>query len=59
MSRIYYRGKLYDYPLKAMNALRNLGLGQSTLAILSYARARLSPPKDQTNYEGWLVARFG
>ena len=25
MSRIYYRGKLYDYPLKPMNALRNLG----------------------------------
>jgi len=24
-SRIFYRGKLYDYPLKATNALRNLG----------------------------------
>jgi protoporphyrinogen oxidase len=26
LSRIYFRGKLYDYPLRAMNALRNLGL---------------------------------
>ncbi len=59
MSRIYYRGKLYDYPLKAMNALRNLGIWQSVLAVGSYARARLRPPKDQTNYENWLVARFG
>ena len=25
MSRIYYNGKYYDYPLKASNALRNLG----------------------------------
>ena len=25
MSRIYYRGKFYDYPLRPMNALRNLG----------------------------------
>ena len=25
MSRIYYNGKYYDYPLKAMNALKNLG----------------------------------
>ncbi len=27
--------------------------------MLSYAWARVRPPKDQTNYEGWLVARFG
>jgi protoporphyrinogen oxidase len=59
MSRIYYRGKLYDYPLKAMNALRNLGVLQAGLAVGSYAWARIRPPKDQTNYEGWLVARFG
>jgi protoporphyrinogen oxidase len=59
MSRILYQGKLYDYPLKAMNALRNLGVGQALMAVGSYARSRISPPKDQTNYEGWLVARFG
>ncbi|WP_045878064.1 NAD(P)/FAD-dependent oxidoreductase [Pseudofrankia sp. DC12] len=59
MSRIYYQGKLYDYPLRAMNALRNLGPGQAALAIGSYARARLRPPRDQSNYEAWLVARFG
>jgi protoporphyrinogen oxidase len=59
MSRIYYKGKLYDYPLKAMNALRNLGVGQAMLAVGSYAQARIRPPKDQSNYENWLVARFG
>jgi protoporphyrinogen oxidase len=59
MSRIYYQGKLYDYPLRALNALRNLGPAQATLAIGSYARARLRPPADQSNYEAWLVARFG
>ena len=26
MSRIFYRGKFYDYPLKAFNALGNLGI---------------------------------
>ncbi|MEU7615748.1 NAD(P)/FAD-dependent oxidoreductase [Micromonospora rifamycinica] len=59
MSRIYYRGKLYDYPLKPINALRNLGVGPALLALGSYTWARVRPPKDQTNYEGWLVARFG
>ncbi|HEV8297196.1 MAG TPA: NAD(P)-binding protein, partial [Acidimicrobiales bacterium] len=58
-SRIYYAGKFYDYPLKAMNALRNLGVIEATRCVGSYAWARIRPPKDQTNYEGWLVARFG
>src|SRR5262249_42462903 len=26
LSRIYYRHKFFDYPLKAMNVVRNLGL---------------------------------
>jgi protoporphyrinogen oxidase len=59
MSRIYYDGKFFDYPLRAMNALRNLGLIEAIRCVLSYAWARIHPPKDQTNYEGWLVARFG
>jgi protoporphyrinogen oxidase len=59
MSRIYYEGKFYDYPLKGMNALRNLGIIEAVRCVLSYAWARIRPPKDQTNYEGWLVARFG
>lgn len=59
MSRIFYDGKYYDYPLKAGNALRNLGPIEAVLCVLSYVWARVRPPKDQTNYEGWLVARFG
>ncbi|HEX4083053.1 MAG TPA: FAD-dependent oxidoreductase, partial [Acidimicrobiales bacterium] len=59
MSRIFYQGKYYDYPLKAANALKNLGLKEALLCGLSYLWARVRPPKDQTNYEGWLVARFG
>ncbi len=59
MSRIFYNGKYYDYPLKAMNALKNLGLIEAILCGFSYVWARIRPPKDQNNYEGWLVARFG
>jgi len=59
MSRIFYDGKYYDYPLKASNALKNLGPREAFLCGLSYLRARVRPPKDQSNYEGWLVARFG
>ncbi|GAC1338750.1 MAG: NAD(P)/FAD-dependent oxidoreductase [Candidatus Dormibacteria bacterium] len=59
MSRIYYRGKLFDYPLKASNALRNLGLIEAARCVLSYVWARLRPPKNQTNFEGWVASRFG
>jgi protoporphyrinogen oxidase len=59
MSRIFYKGKYYDYPLKAMNALRNLGLGESILCGFSYLWARIRPPEDESKYENWLVARFG
>ncbi len=59
MSRIFYDGKYYDYPLKASNALKNMGLVEAALCVLSYAWAQIRPPKDQSNYEGWLVSRFG
>jgi protoporphyrinogen oxidase len=59
LSRIYYQGKYYDYPLKPFNALRNLGLIESLRCAGSYAWARLHPPQDQTTFEGWVAARFG
>ena len=59
MSRIYYDGKYFDYPLKASNALKNLGVWEAILCVLSYVWARIHPPKDQTTLEGWIAARFG
>jgi protoporphyrinogen oxidase len=59
MSRIFYGGKLYDYPLKAGNALRNLGFLEAVRCVASYLWARVRPPKNQDTLEGWIVARFG
>ena len=59
LSRIFYEGKYYDYPLKASNALRNLGVFEAARCVLSYAWARVRPPKDQTHLEGWISSRFG
>jgi len=56
MSRIYYGGKYYDYPLKASNALKNLGIIEALRCVLSYAWVRIHPPKDQTTLEGWIAA---
>jgi protoporphyrinogen oxidase len=59
MSRIHYGGKLYDYPLRPLNAVRNLGGLESAKCIASYVMARIRPPRDQSNFEGWVAARFG
>ncbi|MEE6261631.1 NAD(P)/FAD-dependent oxidoreductase [Plantactinospora sonchi] len=59
MSRILYRGRLFDYPLKPMNALRNLGPVEAARCVGSYLWARIRPPRDQSHFEGWVTARFG
>ena len=59
MSRIYYNDKFFDYPLKAGNALKGLGVIEATKCVASYAKAKVRPPKDQTTFEGWTTAAFG
>jgi protoporphyrinogen oxidase len=59
MSRIYYEGKFYSYPLRAFEALANLGLWRSALCMASYAKARLFPKKAVVSFEDWVVNQFG
>ncbi|MGE0877535.1 MAG: NAD(P)/FAD-dependent oxidoreductase [Acidimicrobiia bacterium] len=59
MSRIYYEGKFYDYPLRAMNALKNLGIVEAVKCVASYAAARVRKPADMTTFEGFTASRFG
>jgi protoporphyrinogen oxidase len=59
LSRIYYRGKFYDYPISAMNALRNLGPIEAVRCVGSYLWVRVHPPKDTSTLEGFVVSRFG
>src|SRR3954471_20829508 len=58
-SRIYYRGKFFAYPLRAVEALRKLGVVEATLCVLSYLKARLFPVKAPRSFEDWVVNRFG
>jgi protoporphyrinogen oxidase len=58
-SRIYYRGKFYDYPLKPVKALRNLGLLEAIRCALSFLWVRIRPPRDLTTLEGYVAANYG
>jgi protoporphyrinogen oxidase len=59
LSRIYYEGKFFDYPIKPLNAFSNLGPIESVRCMVSYVTTRLRPPKDQSDFESWVAARFG
>ena len=59
MSRIYYEGRFYSYPLRAFEALRNLGLWRSALCMASFAKAKLRPTRDPKSFRDWTVNQFG
>jgi len=59
LSRIFYGGKFYSYPLSAVEALRNLGLLTSAACMLSYAQAKLRPIKDPHTFHQWVRNQFG
>lgn len=59
LSRIYYDGKFYAYPLKAFEALRNLGLIESSACLASYAYARAFPVRDPKTFHQWVRNEFG
>ena len=58
-SRIFYKGKFYDYPLKIANALRNMGPREAAHILASYAKWKLRPHKREDTFEEWVINRFG
>ena len=63
LSRIYYQGKFYDYPLSLLKTLENLGFGSSLLMVSSYLKAKLkkklNPTFEAETFEEWVTDCFG
>lgn len=59
LSRIYYNKKFFYYPLRVINALFGLGIWNTFLIIASYLRVKLTPSKQEENFEQWVSNRFG
>ena len=59
LSRIYYNGAFFDYPLRPINALRGLGPMETLRIVASYVRARLFPVRDERTFQDWVCNRFG
>ena len=59
LSRIYFNGRFFDYPLKAnLDTALKLGLARCLLFAASYARARLFP-RPERSLEDFFINRFG
>jgi protoporphyrinogen oxidase len=59
LSRIFYNGRYFDYPLKPMNALTGLGLLNAFLIVASYIKWHYRPYPVEDNFEQWVTNRFG
>jgi protoporphyrinogen oxidase len=58
-SRIFYRGQLFSYPLKAAEALVKLGPIEAAHCVLSYLKARMFPIAQPRSFEDWVTNQFG
>lgn len=57
-TRIYYKNKFFDYPLKPFDALTKLGLVESIKCLISYLNTFFIKKK-LTNFEDWITKKFG
>jgi protoporphyrinogen oxidase len=59
LSRIYWRGRFIEYPLRPADVFAKVGPLELARSLASYARARLRRPAEAETYEEWVSARFG
>lgn len=59
LTRIYYKNKFYHYPLKALNALKNLGPLEAFRCIFSYLGQKFRRKSSVDSFEEWVSRQFG
>ena len=59
LSRIFYGGKYFDYPITAKDVVARLGIWESTRCALSYLWAARHRKDEAHTFEDWVTTRFG
>jgi len=62
LTRILYKNKLYQYPLRPADVVGKLGALETVRALLSYVREKAAPETPRAGeetFESWVVRRFG
>src|SRR5262245_5887254 len=59
LSRIYYNGKFFAYPITAKDVVGRLGLWEAFRCTLSYLRSARRRRSEAHTFEEWVTTRFG
>lgn len=59
LTRIFYGGKYFSYPIHAKEVLFALGIKETFHILYSYLISRLFPNLNPQNFAEWIIARFG
>jgi protoporphyrinogen oxidase len=59
LTRIYYKGRFFHYPLKQVDALAKLGVFEAARCVASYLAQRLRRRESENCFEKWVIQRFG
>ena len=59
LTRIYYKNRLFKYPLNIRSTISQLGLAEAVHCVASYLKEKVAPTKPDGSFEAWVKARFG
>jgi protoporphyrinogen oxidase len=59
LTRIYYKRKFFQYPLKGVDALKKLGPEETIKVLASYVQTRLGKRSDNGSFQDWVTNKFG
>jgi protoporphyrinogen oxidase len=59
LSRVYYRGRYFKYPLEPLDALKNLGPLEALRSLISFLQVQRNAPAHIVSFEDWVVSAFG
>ena len=59
LTRIYYKSRYFNYPLRLWDTLKNLGFVESLQVLASFAVASWSKGPSPNTFEDWICQKFG
>src|SRR3954468_1684030 len=59
LTRIYYKGRFFHYPLKPFDALAKLGIFEAGRCLASYVTERFRCRETENCFQSWVTSRFG
>ena len=59
LTRIYYKGKFFLYPIKATDALFKMGIFDAAHAFLSFVASKFKKQPEAKTFEDWITQKFG